>query len=193
MPFAPIPNRRGSGRRPILADRRGGVLVEFALIAAPFIALMLAIIQTSLAYLAQESLESAVETAARGIVTGRTQAADVQSLAQGLTQAQLAERFRRGGCDALPIFLSCDRLYVDVQSSSSGSALSTTLGALTFNPTGKLTNSLSYDLGGQGAIVMVRFIYLWPMQIAPSADLGAGRSGQTVLMATSVAKSEAFN
>jgi Flp pilus assembly protein TadG len=183
---------RRPARHPVLADRRGAALVEFALVAAPFIALMLAIIQTSLTYFVQEALESAVEAAARGIVTGRTQAADLSAQTGGMTQAQLAERFRKSGCGALPAFLSCDRLYVDVRSAATGSDLTNAVGDLTFDKAGALTTKLSYDYGGQGAIVMVRFIYLWPFQIAPLAGLGPNGSGPMVLMATSVAKSEAF-
>ncbi|GAA3261122.1 hypothetical protein GCM10020258_24170 [Sphingomonas yabuuchiae] len=78
------------------------MIVEFALVAAPFIALLLAILQSSLAYLAQEALESAVEVAARGIVTGQVQAADLEGLGDGMTKAQLAERFRSKGASRCP-------------------------------------------------------------------------------------------
>ena len=187
----PIPHRRIPAARSVLTDRRGGAIVEFALVATPFFALMLAIIQTSLAYFAQEALETAVESAARGIVTGQTQAADIQSGGQGMSQAQLAERFRLAGCDALPVFLSCSRLYVDVKSAPSSAGLGGNSLQLTFGPSGKPTNNFSYELGAQGSLVMVRFIYLWPMQIAPKADL-TSPAGQTVLVATSVSKSEAY-
>lgn len=179
--------------RPILADRRGATIVEFALVATPFVALLLATLQTSLAYLAQESLESAVETAARSVVTGQAQSADIDGKGKGMTAAQLAERFRQAGCKGLPDFMSCSRLYVDVKSAGSGAALGSNSLALTFDQNGKPTNQFSYDLGGQGSLVMIRFVYLWPMQIAPTADLRAGGTGQTVLIATSVSKSEAYS
>jgi len=183
---------RPGTKRPILADRRGAAIVEFALVATPFVALMLAILQTSLAYFAQEALESAVEVSARSIVTGQAQAADIASSGQGLTQAQLAERFRKAACAGLPGFMSCARLYVDVRSATNSAGLGGNSLPLTFDSSGKPTNAFSYNLGGQGALVMVRFIYLWPMQVAPTADLNAAGTGQTVLMATSVSKSEAF-
>jgi len=192
MPFPPLAHRRSGHRTSILADRRGAAIVEFALVATPFIALLLAILQTSLAYLAQETLESAVEGAARGVVTGQTQASDIQGSGAGMTKAQLAERFRKNGCAALPSFMSCSRLYVDVKSATTGAGLGGHAMTLTFDAKGKPTNSFSYDLGAQGSLVMIRFIYLWPMQIAPTADLKARGTGQTVLMATSVSKSEAY-
>ncbi|WP_454279097.1 TadE/TadG family type IV pilus assembly protein [Sphingomonas sp. Marseille-Q8236] len=192
MPFPSLPRRRSGPSRSILFDSRGATIVEFALVATPFIALLLAIMQASLAYLAQEALESAVEVAARSVITGQAQAGDIQGSGTGMTQAQLAERFRRNGCAALPSFMSCARLYVDVKSAATGTALGSNAMSLTFDANGKPTNSFSYDLGEQGALVMVRFIYLWPMRVAPNADLTGKGSGQTVLMATSVSKSEAY-
>ena len=190
MILRPPSLRRARARRSVLSDRRGGAIVEFALVAAPFLALLLAILQTSLAYLAQESLETAVEVAARGIVTGQTQSADIKSLAQGMTQAQLAERFRKSGCAQLPIFLSCSRLYVDVKSAPGGGLAIAPLD-LRLDANGKLSAPLSYSLGEQGAVVIVRFVYVWPMRITPQPDL-SGNAGSSILMATSVSKSEPY-
>ncbi|MFE8585289.1 TadE/TadG family type IV pilus assembly protein [Sphingomonas sp. NCPPB 2930] len=190
MILRPPSLRRARARRSILSDRRGAAIVEFALVAAPFLALLLAILQTSLAYLAQESLETAVEVAARGIVTGQTQSADIKSLAQGMTQAQLAERFRKSGCAQLPIFLSCSRLYVDVKSAPGGGLAIAPLD-LRLDANGKLSAPLSYSLGEQGAVVIVRFVYVWPMRITPQPDL-SGNAGSSILMATSVSKSEPY-
>lgn len=191
---APLPSRHSGDVTPMLrTDRRGAVIVEFALVAAPFIALLLAILQSSLAYLAQEALESAVEVAARGIVTGQTQAADLQGLGTGLTKAQLAERFRSKGCQSLPSFLSCSRLFVDVQSVAAGATIPTGgMGALNFDAVTRKFTDLSYDVGSQGSLVTVRFIYLWPMPIAPAADLSPLSSKPTILIATSVSKTEAY-
>lgn len=190
MILRPPSLRRARARRSVLSDRRGAAIVEFALVAAPFLALLLAILQTSLAYLAQESLETAVEVAARGIVTGQTQSADIKSLAQGMTQAQLAERFRKSGCAQLPIFLSCSRLYVDVKSAPGGGLAIAPLD-LRLDANGKLSAPLSYSLGEQGAVVIVRFVYVWPMRITPQPDL-SGNAGPSILMATSVSKSEPY-
>ncbi|WP_426260047.1 TadE/TadG family type IV pilus assembly protein [Sphingomonas sp. DC1100-1] len=54
---------RGAAR--LLRDARGATIVEFAIVAVPFVALMLAVAVTSLAYFVQETLETAVERAAR--------------------------------------------------------------------------------------------------------------------------------
>ncbi|MCP3735144.1 pilus assembly protein [Sphingomonas sp. RP10(2022)] len=184
----PRPLASASAR--IAGDARGAVLVEFAIVAVPFIALMLAIIQTSLIYFAQETLETTVEAASRSIVTGKRQAADAAGKVAGMTQAQLAERFRRAGCTSMPAFLSCSRLYVEVKNAGNWNDTPT---ALTFDANGKISNTFAYDLGSQGSVVVVRFMYLWPLQGAPLFNLSNAPSGQRVLFATSVAKSEAYS
>ncbi|AXJ97025.1 pilus assembly protein [Sphingomonas sp. FARSPH] len=179
--------------RALARDRRGVSVIEFALIAAPMIALILAGLQTSLIYFAQQGLETAVEAAARSVVTGKAQASDAQ--ATGMNQQQLAERFRQAACARVPRFLRCNRLYVEVASAPNWSGMSTTVPTLTFDSNGNISNTFRYDLGSQGSVVMVRLMYLWPIQTGPLglsfSNLGAGRQGR-LMVATSVAKTENF-
>ena len=51
----------------------GAAALEFALVAAPFIALLLAGLQTALAFFAGQVLESAVADSSREILTGSAQ------------------------------------------------------------------------------------------------------------------------
>src|ERR1700719_1153283 len=51
----------------------GAAALEFAIVAAPFIALVLATVQTSLAFFAGQVLESAVADSSRAILTGSAQ------------------------------------------------------------------------------------------------------------------------
>ena len=70
----------GKRRRNLLGvfikDRKGATAVEFALVATPFLALVVALIQTFLVFFAQSILENTVRQAARQILTGQTQTAD---------------------------------------------------------------------------------------------------------------------
>lgn len=163
------------------------------MVAAPFIALILAVFVTSLAYFVQETLETGVERAARNIITGRTQAADAAGVASGMTQQQLAERFRKAGCASLPAFLPCSRLSVEVKSATDWTTMNNAPPAITIGSNGAISNTFAYDLGAQGSIVSVRFMYLWPVQRAPLFDFSNMGPGRRLLMATSVAKSETYS
>ncbi|MBI0476855.1 pilus assembly protein [Sphingomonas sp. MA1305] len=181
--------RRGLAR--IREDRRGVSLLEFALVAAPFIALMLAALQTSLLYFAQEGLETAVEATARSVTTGQAQAAD--ATATSMTSAQLASRFRTQACARLPAYLSCSRLFVEVKSATNWSAMTTDLPDLTKDSSGNLKTPMSYSLGSQGSVVMVRLLYMWPLQTGPlGLDFSDQGRNTRLIMATSVAKTENY-
>ncbi len=72
-------------RRPALAAssrdfircRKGATAVEFALVATPFIALLVAILQTVLVFFAQRILDEVTEEASRYIMTGQAQTGSV--------------------------------------------------------------------------------------------------------------------
>src|SRR6266511_3111516 len=59
----------------------GAATVEFALVAAPFLALLFAIIETAVVFFAGQTLEAAVAASSRLIMTGQAQTS-------GYTQAQ---------------------------------------------------------------------------------------------------------
>jgi Flp pilus assembly protein TadG len=176
----------------IFSDRRGAVIIEFAFVAIPFFALMLAILQTSLVYFAAEALETGVEASARSVITGKAQLADANGKTQGMSNAQLAERFRTAACAAIPTFLKCSKLIVEVKSASTWAGIDSTVPVLTYDASGKVTNAFSYDLGSGGAIVLVRLMYPWPIEADPLVRLAKGNTGTRLLVATSVGKSEAY-
>lgn len=174
------------------SDRRGAVIVEFAMVALPFVALMLAMLQTSLIYFIQEGLETTAESTARLVITGKAQASDSAGVTSGMSKSQLQERFRKSSCAVLPSYMSCARLVVDVRSATTWAALDSSLPALTYDPAGKINSPMSYDLGGQGSVVIIRFLYVWPVVAGPLLRLTNAPNGQRLLVATSVAKSESF-
>jgi len=113
-------------------------MVEFALVATPFLALVLA------------SLQTATVRSARLIETGH---------ATGMTASSFAANI----CGNLPVGFDCTKLYVDVQSAGSFSSLNTTPITLTRDSGGTVTNSFSYRTGSQGSVVIVRAMYEWPI------------------------------
>src|SRR5688572_2604957 len=94
----------GTGqRRSILRDNRGGVLIEFAAVAAPFFALIIANLVTALAMFTQQLLDTTTEKMSRRLMTGQEQQA-------GTTKAA----FKTAVCSDLPTFMTCDRVMVNV-------------------------------------------------------------------------------
>ena len=168
--------------RQLACDSRGATIIEFAIVAPAFLAVLIGILQIALAYLAQDGLEGATETASRMLATGQAQRA-------GMTAAQ----FKTSACSALPNYMNCSSMMVDVRTASSFSAADTGMPTLTYDSNGNVSNSFSYTPGGQAAIVVVRFMYLWPTFTGPLGFNLADQPGaKRLLLATSVFKSEYY-
>jgi Flp pilus assembly protein TadG len=171
-------NDRGLRMIRRLRSESGSVVVEFALIAPLFLALLVAVIETALVFFSQQVLQTAVTQSARQIMTGQAQ-----------TQNMTAGQFQKAVCGNLPTMFNCANLYVNVQEFASFSTVSM------LNPlqNGKLSNSnMNYGLGVGGDIEMVQLFYLWPILTAP---LGFGLpniNGNYLLVATAVFRNEPF-
>lgn len=169
--------------RALGADESGTTLLEFAFVAAPFIALLLAVLQTALLYFAQQSLETVAETAARSINTGQVQ----QS---GLSQSA----FKQQVCDRLPSYMQCSDLLVDVQTASSFADIDTSVPSITYDEKGNVTSTTSFATGGAGAIVILRLLYYWPVVAGPlNFGFSTEANGKHLLVATEIAKSEPYS
>ena len=177
---APITKRRRW--RAFLADRRGATAVEFALVAAPFIALLVATIQTFLVFFAQQLLETAVNESSRAILTGQAQA-------QSMTQAQ----FGKVVCSNLPIFFNCNNVMIDVEVASTWSTANTGMPTLTFDANGNVTNVWLFNPGNPGDIVIVRVMYQWPVFMGPLGfNLANLPNGNRLIMASTAFQNESY-
>jgi len=180
----------GPGRhRRFLADEHAATAVEFALVAAPFLALIVGIIQTFLVIFASQLLETVVTQSSRQILTGQAQSA-------GLTQSQFASQV----CDQVRILFNCSNLMIDVETYSAFSATNnassfpsatSTLPALTFNAQGQVSNTWQYNPGTTGQIVVVRVMYQWPVFGGPLGfNLSNLPNGTRLLMAAAAFQNE---
>jgi len=168
--------------RRITRDRRGATALEFSLVAIPFAALMVAILQTSLTFFAQQTLETTTEKTVRQLVTGKTQR-------DGLTAAQ----FKTLVCSKLPVFMKCANLMVDVRQATTFGAVDTSIPTLTYDSKGLITNPWKYEPGGAGSINVVKVMYLWPELAGPLGfNLANARNGKRLLVAASVFKTEPY-
>jgi Flp pilus assembly protein TadG len=146
-------------RQPLAAILRfvgatcGTTAVEFAIVAAPFIALLMAILQVGVVFFAQQVLQTATNQAARLIMTGQAQ-----------TGNMTAAQFQQTICTDATSLFNCSGIFVNVQTFSTFSGVSMT------NPVqnGTFSNSnLQYTPGGSGDIVVAQVFYQWPVYLGP--------------------------
>ncbi len=178
---------RGAGRSPFsrLAQRLarksdGAAAVEFAIIAAPFFALLFAIFETTIVFFSGQALETGVANAARMIRTGQVQA-------QGLTEQQ----FRDLVCANQPTMANCSsRLRVDVRTFPN-------FGAVNLPPPldaeGNLANNFVYQPGAASDVVIVRVFYDWDLLIPdPITGLSNMNGSKRLIAAGAAFRNEPF-
>jgi Flp pilus assembly protein TadG len=130
-------------------NESGGAAVDFALVMLPFLAVLMAIIESAIVLLAGQVLQTATTNASRQILTGQAQKS-------GWSAAQ----FQNYVCGGLTVMFNCAKLYIDVRSFPSFTSV--VLPSVT-NPNGTLTNNYVFSPGNPGDVVVVRLIYQWPI------------------------------
>lgn len=161
-----------------LARNSDGVsAIEFALVGPIVIALLVAILQTGIVFLYQQTLQTATTEAARLIMTGQAQSANYT-----------ASQFQEAVCANATSLFSCSSIYVNVQTFTSFSNVTM------LNPiqNGKFVSSgMSYSPGGTGDIEVVQVFYQWPVYPGPLNFTLSDTSGNTyVLVATAAFRNE---
>ena len=153
-PRALISNCRGRlacrlGQSRLWRDRSGGAAVDFALIVGPFLAILMAIIESAIVLLSGQVLQTATTNAARQVMTGQAQNASWS-----------AAQFKTYVCGGLTVMFDCGKLNIDVRAFAGFTAVN--LPPVT-NANGTLTNAYVYQPGNPGDVVVVRLIYQWPI------------------------------
>src|SRR5438874_6311083 len=99
--------------RRFIRHQDGATAVEFAMVAAPFLAMMFAIIETAIVFFAGQTLETAGADSARLIMTGQAQT-------QGMDMAT----YKNAVCAKIYGLFDCaGGLYVDVKNYASFAAV----------------------------------------------------------------------
>ena len=186
--WAILKSRLASGRRRAAMAagfaRRddGAAALEFAIVAAPFIALLLATVQTTLAFFAGQVLESAVADSSRSILTGSAQSASMSQ-----------SGFATAVCGKVQALFNCSKLMIDVQTANSFGAANTSMPTLTFDSHGNVNNAWQFQPGNPGDIVVMRVMYQWPVFLGPlGLSLSNESNGNLLLMATATFKNEPY-
>lgn len=164
------------------ADTRGAVAIEFAFVIIPLAALMIAILQTSLVFFAQQTLETTAEKSVRQLVTGQAQKTSMTK-----------EDFKTLVCSKLPAFMKCTKVYIDVRSATSFAAATTGAPTVTIDSNGNVATAFGFSPGGAGTINIVRIMYVWDVRGGPLGfDLSTLSNNKRLLYATSVFKTEPY-
>ena len=171
------------GARRFVRQQDGATTVEFALVAAPFLAIIFAIIETAIVFFAGQTLETADADSARLIMTGQAQT-------QGFSQAQ----FKNAVCaqDLRPVQLP-ERALRRREDLHRVRRASTTR-KLRSTPTATCRPArFGYQPGGPGDIVVVRLIYQWPVYVSLlGLNLSDSAGSKRLIMSTVAFRNEPY-
>ncbi|MHC2254262.1 TadE family protein [Bradyrhizobium embrapense] len=156
-------------------DRRGATVVEFAMVAPLFFALLFAIIEVAMIFFASQVLETATQDSARMVMTGQ---------AQGANYSQ--QDFKKFVCGAVSqaLFDCNNGIYVDVRSYPATSFSTVNLVPI-IDPT-----QVKWCPGKDGDVVVVRLFYQWPLFVTKVFSSTALANGKRLLIATATFKNE---
>jgi Flp pilus assembly protein TadG len=167
--------------RRLAREQDGAAAIEFGLVAAPFLALMFAIIETAVIFFAGQALETAGADSARLIMTGQAQT-------QGFDQT----KFKQAVCARIYGLFNCSGgLYVDVKKYTSFASINA---GKPIDANGNLqTGSFGYQPGGPGDIVVVRLMYQWPVYVSLlGLNLSDMAGGKRLLLSTIAFRNEPY-
>lgn len=166
--------------RRLVRQQDGAAAVEFAMVAAPFLALVFAIIETAVVFFAGQALETALADSARLIMTGQAQTAGYDATA-----------FKNAVCAKIYGLFDCQSgVSVDVQKFSSFSGMTNTSPV---DSSGNFNLNPGYNPGGACDIVLVRLFYQYPVYVSLLGfNLSNLSGGKRLLAATAAFRNEPF-
>jgi Flp pilus assembly protein TadG len=169
----------GAMRR-LVRQQDGSAAVEFGMVAAPFLAMVFAIMETAIMFFSGQALETAVADSARLIMTGQAQTQNFNQVA-----------FKNAVCGRIFGLFDCQNgVYVDVRTFTSFSNVTMN------NPVdanGNFVNNFQYQPGGPSEIVVVRLFYQWPVYASILGFTMQNMAGnKRLLVATAAFRNEPF-
>lgn len=163
---------------PVLRDERGAAMIEFALVAPPFVLLLVGTLEVSLMFFTDAVIEGAAKEAARQIRTGNVQ-----------NSADPETAFRTKLCDELFGVIDCSKVVFNVQTFANFGAVSM---PVEIDEDGKVVNT-GFVPGGASAVTVVRAMYRWQF-FTPLIDqaMPTGFGGH-MLVSTVAFQNEPYN
>jgi Flp pilus assembly protein TadG len=132
----------------------GATAVEFAIIAAPFLATLIAIFETTIFLFAQATLQNAATEAGRLFMTGQAQ-----------NGSWTSTTIQNKVCPLISALFTCSNVIVVVQNYSNFASASTSAPQLYNN--GTPITSFTYNPGTPGEVMVVQLVYKWPVVGGP--------------------------
>ena len=182
----------------LLKDRKGNVALEFSLILAPFLSIVMATMDLGMSFWAGSVLEEATYSAACEIRTG-----EFQAETDNITPETAAALFRAKVCEEMEKLLPCSRyeeesqtdvdpFYFDVRTFENFDAVELT--NLEVNEESGVVIT-EFDPGSESDIVLVRTFYVWETFVPGLGFLlghGGTQTGEVLLTSTVAFRSEPF-
>jgi Flp pilus assembly protein TadG len=166
-------------------DDRGATAIEFAMVAMPFFMFCFGILGVGLHYFSTNSLEHAVEAAARKIRTGQAQNS-------GMT----AGEFKALVCSEASGAIDCSKLRVHVQSGDDWSiSPKSCLGSdkKLAATAGGSSDKISDSSGEAAKVVLVTACYEWDLAtVIPFIELGDMEGGASLIQAATTFRTEHY-
>ena len=151
--------------RRLARSKDGAAAIEFALLAIPYFMIIFAIIETFIAFMAEQLVATAVDDLSRQIRMGQI----TYNMNRDTDKSR--EEFRQAFCDEISILIRCseqeintpEKLYIDVRSFDSFADIPTTIPRVSDAPFADLDSGDAnhYSPGGPATINMVRAYYRW--------------------------------
>lgn len=177
--------RRATRRFDLLArfrrDQRGANAVEFGLVAFPFFALFLALLEVCMAFITNQVMDNALRDSARLIRTG-------QAHAQNFSAA----RFRDDVCSRITTFMDCQAdILIDVRELPAGFG---TVPPQPLQPNGALDPTQArFQIGQPNSVIIATAYYDAPTYLnILGASLANAPGGRVRLISTVAFRNEPF-
>jgi Flp pilus assembly protein TadG len=151
--------------RKLARSKDGAAAIEFAILAVPYFIIIFAIVETFVAFAAEQLVTNAVNTLGRQLRTGQI----TYQLNRVATDMDVV-KFRKAFCDEVDILIQCSeeeistpsKLYIDARTFASFGAIPKTIPRVStadfadIDPT-----SFKFTPGGPSTINMLRAYYRW--------------------------------
>lgn len=164
-------------------DTRGATMIEFAILAPIFFAILTAILETSVQFFAAQVLESGVHDANRSIRVGMAQQ-------NGWT----VEDYKDNICDRLyGLFGNCADLHVDVRPIGTFQSADYSVPLdLSCERNCEWTEDEVWTPGGSSNVVLVQVYYRYPTLLQFPFSPNRLLDGRTLMSAATVFRNEPF-